>query len=65
MTCQLNKPQRIRCQIPLSPITSNEFLIFHTKEAMADQNGLYSYLDLFHVQDLNVNVWCIRVEHLI
>ena len=21
-------------------------------EAMVDQNGLYSYLDLFHVQDL-------------
>ena len=65
MTCQLNKPQRIRCPIPLSPITSNKCLIFHTKEAMTDQNGLYSYLDLFHVQDLKVNAWRIRVEHLI
>ena len=53
MTCQLNKPQCIRCQIPLTPITSNECLIFHTKELNSKASGPWSQLQLSSILDLD------------
>ena len=56
MTCQLNKPQCIRCQIPLTPITSNECLIFHTKELNSKASGPWSQLQLSSILDLDEKI---------